>query len=338
MQCNQDYVVDSLELHLFFARIMKEHALFLKAGFMPPGAAFARESEMFLRRFEAILSRAVSLSNHIVRRCVLDSGEVFTRFTDKAECRTQRLTGIAIDRQLTARAMCLSGSDCGAVGVSGVKEAGLNLAVSLYLKEELEALYPGKFEFTACRNSYDYIYTVEELSELHGKKLQSKRNHCNRFEDEFPDWFTAPITDDNLPQCHEMLRVWYETHEPAVNAQELDQLQLEKTALQRAFDHFDELEMDGLLLSDGERIIAFSMGSRMNRDYYDVGFEKAFPDVNGAYAMINREFSRMIAEKYPEVQFLNREDDMGSEGLRRAKESYQPTVLLEKYVADWKEN
>ena len=230
------------------------------------------------------------------------------------------------------------GSDCGAVGVSGVKEAGLNLAVSLYLKEELEALYPGKFEFTACRNSYDYIYTVEELSELHGKKLQSKRNHCNRFEDEFPDWFTAPITDDNLPQCHEMLRVWYETHEPAVNAQELDQLQLEKTALQRAFDHFDELEMDGLLLSDGERIIAFSMGSRMNRDYYDVGFEKAFPDVNGAYAMINREFSRMIAEKYPEVQFLNREDDMGSEGLRRAKESYQPTVLLEKYVADWKEN
>ena len=178
-------------------------------------------------------------------------------------------------------------------------------------KEELEALYPGKFEFTACRNSYDYIYTVEELSELHGKKLQSKRNHCNRFEDEFPDWFTA---------------------------QELDQLQLEKTALQRAFDHFDELEMDGLLLSDGERIIAFSMGSRMNRDYYDVGFEKAFPDVNGAYAMINREFSRMIAEKYPEVQFLNREDDMGSEGLRRAKESYQPTVLLEKYVADWKEN
>ena len=205
-------------------------------------------------------------------------------------------------------------------------------------RAELEALYPGKFEFTACRNSYDYIYTVEELSELHGKKLQSKRNHCNRFEDEFPDWFTAPITVENLPQCHEMLRIWYETHEPAVNAQELDQLQLEKAALQRAFDHFDELEMDGLLLSDGERIIAFSMGSRMNRDYYDVGFEKAFPDVNGAYAMINREFSRMIAEKYPEVRFLNREDDMGSEGLRRAKESYQPTVLLEKYTADWKES
>ena len=114
MQCNQDYVVDSLELHLFFARIMKEHSLFLKAGFTPPGEAFARESELFLRRFEAILSRAISLSNHIVRRCVLDSGEAFTRFTDRAECQTQRLTGIAIDRQLTARAMCLTGSDFGA--------------------------------------------------------------------------------------------------------------------------------------------------------------------------------------------------------------------------------
>ena len=116
-----------------------------------------------------------------------------------------------------------------------------------------------------------------------------------------------------------------------------DQLQLEKAALQRAFDHFDELEMDGLLLSDGERIIAFSMGSRMNRDYYDVGFEKAFPDVNGAYAMINREFSRMIAEKYPEVRFLNREDDMGEPGLRKAKESYQPTLLRAKYNATLRE-
>ena len=88
----------------------------------------------------------------------------------------------------------------------------------------------------------------------------------------------------------------------------------------------------------GCKVVAFTMGDRLSSDTYDVHFEKAYGELQGAYAMINREFSRMIAEKYPEVQFLNREDDMGSEGLRRAKESYQPTVLLEKYVADWKEN
>lgn len=155
MQCNQDYVVDSLELHLFFARIMKEHSLFLKAGFTPLGAAFARESEMFLRRFEAILSRAISLSNHIVRRCVLDSGEVFTRFTDKAECQTQRLTGIAIDRQLTARAMCLSGSDCG---------AELCIAPSLAAQ--------------VCRLNRDALAQVEGLISLKERMLKQVCSCC----------------------------------------------------------------------------------------------------------------------------------------------------------------
>ncbi len=155
MQCNQDYVVDSLELHLFYARIMKEHSLFLKAGFTPPGAAFARESEMFLRRFEAILSRAISLSNHIVRRCVLDSGEAFTRFTDKAECQTQRLTGIAIDRQLTARAMCLSGSDCG---------AELCIAPSLAAQ--------------VCRLNRDALAQVEGLISLKERMLKQVCSCC----------------------------------------------------------------------------------------------------------------------------------------------------------------
>ena len=97
-------------------------------------------------------------------------------------------------------------------------------------------------------------------------------------------------------------------------------------------------DADDIMLIENGEVIAFSMGARMNEQYYDVCFEKAYSAINGAYAMINREFSRMIAEKYPEVRFLNREDDMGSEGLRRAKESYQPTVLLEKYTADWKES
>ena len=111
MERNQEYVVASLELHLFFGRIMKEHAFFLKVGFLPPAVRFAQEAERLMRGFEALLSRAIRLSDGVVSRCVLDSGEVVTPFTDCAECQTQRLTGTSIDRELTARVLCLEGSD-----------------------------------------------------------------------------------------------------------------------------------------------------------------------------------------------------------------------------------
>lgn len=195
-------------------------------------------------------------------------------------------------------------------------------------RAQLESLYPGRFRFTAYRDAFDYIYTVEELAELHGKKLQAKRNHCNRFCAENPDWYTRPLGPDNLALCQQMLRTWYDAHPVS------EPLMVERQALTRALQSYHALQMDGLLLFDGERLAGFSMGARMNEQYYDVNFEKAFAEIDGAYAMINREFSRMIAERYPDVRYLNREDDMGLEGLRKAKESYQPTLLLEKFVAD----
>lgn len=192
----------------------------------------------------------------------------------------------------------------------------------------LEEQYPGRFRFTPYRDSFDYIYTVEELTELRGKKLQSKRNHCHRFEAEHPDWRTEVITAENIGKCREMVALWYENHP------ENYEIQSEKKAIAKAFEHFAAISMDGLMLLDGEQVLGFSMGHRMNRTYYDVCFEKAYADIQGAYTMINREFSRYIAEKYPELEFLNREDDMGEPGLRKAKESYQPTLLLEKCTAD----
>ena len=112
MDTRSDYIVDSLELHLFFARIMKEHAFFLKVGFLPPNGGFAKKGERLMRQFEALLSRTITLSNCTVRRCVLDSGEIFTEFTDCAERETQCLTGTFINRRLTARAMRLKGRAC----------------------------------------------------------------------------------------------------------------------------------------------------------------------------------------------------------------------------------
>ena len=108
---NREDTVRSLELHLFFARIMKEHAFFLKVGYLPPQAALAQEAECLLRGFEGVLGRAIALSDCVVRPCVLDSGEVVTEFTDCAECQTGRLTGTELNRALTEQALRLRGAE-----------------------------------------------------------------------------------------------------------------------------------------------------------------------------------------------------------------------------------
>lgn len=103
MYPSERYVVYSLELHLFFARIMKEHSLFLMAGFTPANPDFTNAAARYKREFEALLSRAVSLSDNMVRDEVLCSGEIVTQFTETAERQTARFTGIDINRNITAK-------------------------------------------------------------------------------------------------------------------------------------------------------------------------------------------------------------------------------------------
>ena len=192
--------------------------------------------------------------------------------------------------------------------------------------EEIEALFPGKYGFSANRDGFDYLYEIERLAELRGKKLQQKRNHINRFVDLYPDWYVRPITAENLDDCREMAADWYRVHEDPEN-----DYRLEKVAMCRAFHNFDALGMEGLALYADGRIVAMTMGNRLRRDTFDVNFEKAYADIPGAYPLINREFARMIREHWPEVRYLNREEDMGIPGLRKSKLSYHPDVLLEKY-------
>lgn len=106
----EKYVTKSLELHLFFARIMKEHALFLKGGFTPANAAFARRADYFRQEFERLLSQAVTLSRGAARQKVLCSGEIVTEFTALAEQQTARFTGIPINGDITRRELRLCDS------------------------------------------------------------------------------------------------------------------------------------------------------------------------------------------------------------------------------------
>lgn len=98
-----NYIVRSLELHLFFGRIMKEHALFLRAGFTPADPSFSDKAEYYKKEFEALLSRAVALGNGVVSQEVLRSGELVTKFTALAEKQTEAFTAISINKEITAR-------------------------------------------------------------------------------------------------------------------------------------------------------------------------------------------------------------------------------------------
>lgn len=198
-------------------------------------------------------------------------------------------------------------------------------------KAELEAAFPETFRFRSLRDSYDYIYEIDRLCDLRGRKLQAKRNHCNRFAQEHPDFRILPLTKDILPLCKVFAELWYHEH---LSEHPYVDLTAEETAIGRAFAHFGTLQMEGIAVAAEGEIVAFAMGNRIREDTFDVNFEKAVPTVNGAYAIVNRELARRIRERYPEVRYLNREDDMGIEGLRRAKESYIPDILLEKIVAE----
>ncbi|MGN0508536.1 MAG: DUF2935 domain-containing protein, partial [Ruminococcus sp.] len=107
-----NYVIKSLELHLFFGRIMKEHSFFLKAGFTPAAASFSNKAEYFMKEFEKLLCQAVTLANGIVRRDVLVSGEIVTEFTAEAERQTEHFTGIPINKILTQRELRLISGEC----------------------------------------------------------------------------------------------------------------------------------------------------------------------------------------------------------------------------------
>lgn len=191
----------------------------------------------------------------------------------------------------------------------------------------LEALYPGRFRFHADRDGYDYIYDINDLADLKGKKYQKKRNHINRFRQNYPDHTIEPITDENTVDAVDLLQKWYTVRELADPRSDFH---MEKAAIFKALRDRSPLGMEGLLLKHNGRTLAMTLGSRLSPQTYDIQFEKALDEADGAYPTINQEFARYLRAKYPQLLWLNREDDMGLEGLRKAKESYCPHHLIEK--------
>ena len=196
------------------------------------------------------------------------------------------------------------------------------------------ARYPhAKFDITPERDNFDYVYLAQDLINLSGRKFHGKKNHLNAFVKEYPDAKYLPITEEIIPKCREELNVWSETHkrdnpdDPFIG--------YEQAAIHEIFDHFDAFKLKGGAILINDKVVAFTFGERLNSDTAVIHVEKADPNVRGIYAAINQNF---VAHEWADMIYINREEDMGIEGLRKAKESYKPVKLIEKFNATLAQN
>ena len=171
----------------------------------------------------------------------------------------------------------------------------------------------------SIRDRYDYIYCRTDLATLHGKHLDGKRNHIRRFRTQHPDFEYRPLMPEFFDECRRLTEIWQE--EKGGN----DTIHAEKQVMETIFSNWDALGMiGGSIFVDG-RMVAFAYGSAVTTDTFDVCVEKADRHVEGAFAIINQQFAEHLPEQYV---YLNREEDMGIPGLRQAKLSYHPEILL----------
>ena len=192
------------------------------------------------------------------------------------------------------------------------------VTVNEEMKAELEAALPGAFAYTQVPEAADYLYDAEALRELSGKRLHAKRNYINRFVSENEGSFAfEDIGPENAREVLEFNALWDREH--GLN---LDFIH-EAEAVERALLHLREAGMFGVALRLDGHIIAYALGTQLGGDTVLEQIEKALP-LPGAYQMINREFALRFSQGFA---YINREEDLGIEGLRRAKQSYYPAFL-----------
>lgn len=204
------------------------------------------------------------------------------------------------------------------------------VCVTAQNEDFLNRHFPGIFTFKEDRNGMEYLYETESMVTMSGRHLSGKRNHMKHFLAKQHEWTTEPISQDNIRECIEMESGWRfkEAHEDS------GFLDDDSSAFIRCMESYDALNMEGMLIRCQGTIAALAAGIIIpGSDTFDLHFEKARRDVTGAYPMIASEFAKYIHEKHPEIRYINREDDMGLEGLRRSKLSYHPQMFITKLSA-----
>lgn len=188
-------------------------------------------------------------------------------------------------------------------------------------KEMLVKITGYNFSFEELYGDEDYIYSNYDLSVLPGKKYHSKRNHISKFDRSYPNWKFEMISKNNMRDAMSVVEKWCDNNNVDTSTFE------EYSAIKETFENYDLLKMHGGILYVENTPVAMTMGSRINKNTFDVSFEKALVEYDGSYAKINNEFAKTLVG----FEFINREEDMGLESLRKSKLSYHPVVVLKRF-------
>lgn len=193
-------------------------------------------------------------------------------------------------------------------------------------RDRLEELFPSTFVFERAPDMQDYIYLTHDLAELEGKRFHAKRNHISRFYREYPDAVFAPLDESNLSDAMRVMELWCAENDldPASYG--------EYAVLREALRHYHALGMRGAVLYADSKPVAMTLGSEISDVCFDINFEKALRGYNGSYAVINNEFAKTLTA----YKYINREEDLGIEGLRKSKFSYYPAIIYDRFEATLK--
>jgi len=188
----------------------------------------------------------------------------------------------------------------------------------------IQKTWPGRFLAEEYRPGSNYIYRQEDLAGLKGKKYDGKRNHLNSFFRNTPDWQLCPLNKELAEPCKTLFRSWNALLHP-----DEPELQLEALGIEQALEHLPELQLSGAVLLSRGKPIAFTFGEELNANTFCIHVEKADSRIRGAYQAINKLFAAEYCQTYT---YINRAEDMGNPGQRKAKESYHPCCLERKYI------
>lgn len=197
------------------------------------------------------------------------------------------------------------------------------------MKDDLVKLYPNKFTIAPMRDFYDYVYSVSRLVSLSGNDLHSKRNHVNSFKRLY-DYKYKRISKDDADEIKSVYDKWFFSSKKKPDYY----LFSERQSIIDIMDNYDAFGCKGAKLYANGNLCAFSIGEPLNSNTAVIHIEKADKDIRGSYAAINQMF---LENEWSGFEYINREDDFGVPALRRAKQSYRPAFMIEKYSAIYNE-